>query len=213
MSNRKAIASLRACLFAATFAASLMSAATARAEPMYTWRDANGVKQYSDVCPPGEGCEAMRIGVSGQPAANQTRPQTAIVRSGRSSGNDSENTTGGAEFGEASGDAGAKRASGKISIGDVSFTGGSSADQAGNGVGLLLAWKKLSDADAVGYRVYFAPAGSPLQPVGQGVNVGSATNYVITGVTSGTRYYFRITAYDASGSERVFSNTVYKDVP
>src|SRR6267143_2455469 len=76
----------------------------------------------------------------------------------------------------------------------------------------VLAW----DAETVpvsGYRIYYGTApGTYLQSVGQGLNVGDVTTFTVTGLSSGTRYFFAATAYDASG-ESAFSNEVFKDIP
>ncbi len=214
MSNRMVMSGLTACLLVTTMVANLTAIRTGHAASLFAWRDANGVQQYSDTCPAGEECEVKRIGVSGQAPEKLTpNPQHVLATNGNGSGNNSTANGSDARPGDGSADSSANGTSGKINIGEVTFTGDVAADHEGNGVGLLLAWKELAKSDAVGYRVYFAPAGSHFQPTGQGVNVGNATSYVITAVTSGTRYYFKITAYDASGNERAFSNTVYKDVP
>ena len=43
--------------------------------------------------------------------------------------------------------------------------------------------------------------------------MGNATTYTATGLTSGTRYYFVVTAYDTANNESSFSNEVFKDIP
>jgi hypothetical protein len=49
--------------------------------------------------------------------------------------------------------------------------------------------------------------------LGQGVNVGNITTFTVTGLTSGSRYYFVATAFDTSNNESVYSNEVFKDIP
>lgn len=75
----------------------------------------------------------------------------------------------------------------------------------------ILTW----DAEAVsGYRVYYGTApGTYLQLFGQGLNVGNVTTYTMTGLNGGTKYYFAVTAYDASNSESGYSNEVSKTFP
>jgi chitodextrinase len=78
-----------------------------------------------------------------------------------------------------------------------------------------LAWDAVIHPGLAGYRIYFGTAsGTYSQAPGNGVNVASsATTHTITGLTSGTRYYFTVTAYDALNNESAFSNEVFKDIP
>jgi hypothetical protein len=76
-----------------------------------------------------------------------------------------------------------------------------------------LTWDAVADPSLSGYRVYFGTApGMYLQSLGQGLNVGNVTTYVVTGLGSG-RYYFAATAYDIAGNESDFSSETFKDVP
>ena len=78
----------------------------------------------------------------------------------------------------------------------------------------VLTWDPVVAPSVSGYRVYYGTTpGKYLQSKGQGVNVGNATTYTITGLSSGTRYYFVTTAYDASGNESPYSTEVFKDIP
>jgi hypothetical protein len=102
-------------------------------------------------------------------------------------------------------------------------------DAAGNALGSNYTWQFTTvpatttaelDWDAVmapnvsGYRVYYGTAsGTYFQARGAGLNVGNTTNYTVTGLTSGTRYYFAVTVYDNLGNESDFSNEVFKDIP
>ena len=77
-----------------------------------------------------------------------------------------------------------------------------------------LAWDAVTHPNLMGYRVYFGTApGTYSQTAGNGVNVNNVTTHTITGLTSGTRYYFAVTAYDAANNESAFSNEVFKDIP
>ena len=77
-----------------------------------------------------------------------------------------------------------------------------------------LAWDASTSPNVAGYRVYYGNApGSYLQSPGQGINVGNATTFTVTGLISGRRYYFVATAYDASNDESIYSNEVFKDIP
>ena len=56
-----------------------------------------------------------------------------------------------------------------------------------------LAWDAVMHPNLAGYRVYFGTApGTYSQAAGTGVNVGNVTTYTVTGLSSGTRYYFAV---------------------
>jgi hypothetical protein len=77
-----------------------------------------------------------------------------------------------------------------------------------------LAWDAVVHPGLRGYRVYFGTApGVYSQSPGNGVDVGTATTYTVTGLTPGTRYYFAVTAQDTANNESGFSNEVFKDIP
>lgn len=76
-------------------------------------------------------------------------------------------------------------------------------------------WDAVTAANLSGYRVYYGNApGTYFQAVGGGDPVAAGvTTHVLTGLTSGTRYYFAVTAVYASGDESDFSAEVFKDIP
>jgi chitodextrinase len=77
-----------------------------------------------------------------------------------------------------------------------------------------LTWDAVIHPNLAGYRIYYGTApGAYVQPVGSGVSVGNVVTFTVTGLTSGTRYYFAATAFDASNNESAFSNEVFKDIP
>jgi chitodextrinase len=85
--------------------------------------------------------------------------------------------------------------------------------QSANGTAILT-WDPVTAPTLNGYRIYYGTApGTYLQPIGQGIDVGNVTTYTVTGLGSGTRYYFAATAYDTSNNESTFSNEVFKDTP
>ena len=43
--------------------------------------------------------------------------------------------------------------------------------------------------------------------------MGNVTAYTITGLASGTQYYFAVTAFDTLGVESLYSNEVSKNIP
>ena len=77
-----------------------------------------------------------------------------------------------------------------------------------------LAWDSVAALNLSGYRVYFGTApGTYLQSLGQGISVGNVTAYTLTGLASGSLYYFAVTAFDTLGAESPYSNEVSKNIP
>ncbi len=75
-----------------------------------------------------------------------------------------------------------------------------------------LSWDASERADLAGHKIYQATApgayGAPIAAVP--VNV---TDYTVTGLESGTTYFFTVTAYNTDGAESSFSNEVRKTIP
>jgi len=73
----------------------------------------------------------------------------------------------------------------------------------------------VTAANLSGYRIYYGTApGTYLQSAGQGLNAGNVTTYTVTGLSSGTRYYFAVAAYDVtSNDESTYSNEVFTVIP
>jgi hypothetical protein len=77
----------------------------------------------------------------------------------------------------------------------------------------VLTWDAVVNSNLSGYRVYYGTApGTYIQALGAGITVGNVTTYTLTGLSSGTRYYFTVTAFDTSNNESGFSNEVFKDI-
>jgi hypothetical protein len=77
-----------------------------------------------------------------------------------------------------------------------------------------LMWDAVTDTNLSGYRIYYGTApGTYLQSPGQGLDAGKFTTFTVTGLSSGTTYYFAATAYDASNIESPYSNEVLKAIP
>jgi fibronectin type 3 domain-containing protein len=71
----------------------------------------------------------------------------------------------------------------------------------------------VADPRVVKYRIYFGTASRTyLQARGQGLDA-SGTNYTVTNLQSGRRYYFAVTAVDATGAESDYSNEATKAFP
>jgi len=74
-----------------------------------------------------------------------------------------------------------------------------------------LTWNASSSSTVVGYKVYQATAsGAYSAPVA--TLQGNTTNYVATGLQSGTTYFFVVTAFDNAGNESLHSNEVSKSI-
>ncbi len=71
---------------------------------------------------------------------------------------------------------------------------------------VTLLWDSNPRSDEVaGYRVYF---GTESRNYSGSVTVGNATSGTVPGLTTGTAYFFAVTAFDASGLESGFSAEV-----
>jgi hypothetical protein len=69
---------------------------------------------------------------------------------------------------------------------------------AGNG-SVRLAWSPVNESDVIGYRVYYGDRPGVYQAV---VDVGEATEHVVTGLSNATLYYFTVAAYDRADPTR-----------
>ena len=78
-----------------------------------------------------------------------------------------------------------------------------------------LAWDAVQATALSGYRIYYGTSsGSYSQSYGNGLTVGrDVTAYMVTGLRSGTTYYFAVTAFDNSGNESGYSEEASKVVP
>jgi sulfur relay (sulfurtransferase) complex TusBCD TusD component (DsrE family) len=75
---------------------------------------------------------------------------------------------------------------------------------------LTLAWDVDSGGGVAGYNVYYGVASRNYTSVVSAGNTGQAT---INGLTSGTTYFFAVTAYDATGLESGYSDEISYTVP
>src|SRR5438105_3606480 len=96
-----------------------------------------------------------------------------------------------------------------------STTGAGSASSLGNGPGTAtVTWDANPEPDVIGYRVYVGTSsGQYIEPRGAGIDVTGASRFTVTGLTKGIRYFFAVTALDASGNESPYSREVFKDIP
>jgi fibronectin type 3 domain-containing protein len=68
-----------------------------------------------------------------------------------------------------------------------------------------LAWDAETDPSVVGYNVHYGTSRSSLTKT---QNVGASTTATVSGLTTGTTYYFTVTAYNAAGINSTNSNEV-----
>ncbi|RRS32694.1 MAG: hypothetical protein OI74_10725, partial [Gammaproteobacteria bacterium (ex Lamellibrachia satsuma)] len=66
----------------------------------------------------------------------------------------------------------------------------------------------LAQSEISGYRIYFGASSSNLSPIVE-INDGTATQYTVNNLTTGT-HYFSITTIDTAGVESSLSNIVHK---
>ncbi len=95
--------------------------------------------------------------------------------------------------------------------GDPAGGGGATPPPSTNSGSVRLAWSATGDPRVVGYRVYYGTSsGRYIQAFGAGVDAGSSVNISLTGLQSGTQYYFAVTAYDSAANESGYSAEVSK---
>lgn len=92
--------------------------------------------------------------------------------------------------------------------------GGPSSGGEDTGKTVSLAWDAPTQntdgsplTDLAGYRVFY---GTSSGNYSKSVYVGDTITCVISNLSSGTTYYFVVTAYDTSGNESDYSNEVAK---
>ncbi|HEX5220021.1 MAG TPA: fibronectin type III domain-containing protein [Verrucomicrobiae bacterium] len=78
-----------------------------------------------------------------------------------------------------------------------------SSAQSGNAADALLQWDPSPSPEVAGYRIYYGVASGTYT---NAVSVGTVTTATISGLVTGTRYYFAATAFDGVGNESEFSN-------
>jgi len=213
-------------ILAMTFFAGLLFAISGEAATVYMWRDDNGLKQYTDHCPPGEKCVAKKLGTSdgsdsgggtrnkGKSWKHTTTTDTGTTDTGTStSGDDSASDTT-ADSGtddttpDTTTDSEPTTTGDAATSTDTDDTASTSTDPATD-ASALLQWDPVLHSALQGYRLFYAKGSTAYQ----GIDVGNSTTYSMTGLESGARYYFRVAAYDSSGNQSDFSNEVYKDMP
>jgi hypothetical protein len=75
-----------------------------------------------------------------------------------------------------------------------------------------LSWDASAGTDLAGYKVYLATApGAYEAPIA--TTPTDITTYTVTGLATGTTYFFVVTAFNPDGLESTFSNEVSKHIP
>ena len=75
---------------------------------------------------------------------------------------------------------------------------------------VTLNWQPNPEADIKGYHIYY---GTASRKYSQPIPVGKVTKYTVTGLKTGTTYYFAITAVDTSGNESGYSTEIRNTIP
>ena len=75
---------------------------------------------------------------------------------------------------------------------------------------VTLAWDPNTESDLAGYKIHYGTASNSYSVH---IDVHNVTTYTVTGLTDGQTYYLAATAYDASGNESGYSNSVTYGVP
>jgi hypothetical protein len=75
---------------------------------------------------------------------------------------------------------------------------------------VTLAWDPNTESDLGGYKIHY---GTTSGNYSVHIDVHNVTTYTVTGLTDGQTYYLAATAYDTSGNESGYSNSVSYAVP
>ncbi len=71
---------------------------------------------------------------------------------------------------------------------------------------VLLSWTRNTESDFLRYRIYGGTSPNPTTQIDSTTGGIDDTSKIITGLTNGTTYYFRVTAVDSAGNESGYSN-------
>jgi hypothetical protein len=188
------------------FVATVCIVSAADAGTIYTWRDSNGVAQFSDTCPADVDCRLTHIGSAGDPLA--AAPKAAAVNSlAADQGVPMLHNVGVVNTG---GSAEVQRRERKAA--EFKDTSSGTRGSAGTAT-FILSWSALEDERVRGYRVFYAVKGTPSGQLGSGIDVGNQTSYTVSGLQGGVEYYFLVSAFGTSGELLASSSPAYVAVP
>ncbi len=103
-----------------------------------------------------------------------------------------------------------------IDVGGLPAPAGLAVQALTGGGALRLNWQAATGSNLAGYRVFRSLAGSgPFEAI---ADAGTDTSFDDVGLVNGTRYYYRVRAYDLVGNESPDSNTadgtpIFADAP
>lgn len=93
----------------------------------------------------------------------------------------------------------------------LGMTGCASSDSAPTSGTATLSWDANGGPDLAGYKIYQTMTsgvyGAPIATVTM-----DFTSYTVTGLETGSTYFFVVTAYNSDGAESSFSNQVGKTI-
>lgn len=78
------------------------------------------------------------------------------------------------------------------------------------GAGVTVAWLPNSESNVSGYRIYYGKISRSYRYV---VDVGNATEYVISAMPDSGKYYFAVRAYDYGDNESLYSDEASLYIP
>lgn len=98
--------------------------------------------------------------------------------------------------------------------------GGGGSSDSGSGSGSVgsatLTWSAPTTnadgsplTDLKGYKIHYGTSAGSYSAT---ISVGNTTNYTVTNLQNGVRYYFAVTAYDINGKESGYSNEAVKTI-
>lgn len=74
-----------------------------------------------------------------------------------------------------------------------------------------LSWDASGGSDLAGYKIYQATTSGAYEAPIAALTM-DATSYTVTGLETGTTYFFTVTAYNSDGAESSFSNEASKSI-
>lgn len=73
------------------------------------------------------------------------------------------------------------------------------------GDSVVVSWQPNTESDLAGYQIYYGSDSNFYSTI---LDVGKVTQYTVSGLNTGSTYYFAVTAYDVNGNESAYSQEV-----